>query len=568
MIIMKALLLALTANLASGRVWSPITWPFCYPLINGTVVGIILGDPLLGLMAGATINLAYIGWISAGGTMPSNIGIAGVYGTAITVLAKASPELGITLAIPIGLLGVLLWNLQMTLNVFWVHRLDANAEKGEINKIFFNAWLFPQLTCLAVNGFPAFILMLLGGDFFTELLGRIPESFVNALSVTGNLLPAVGVAMLLNYLGKKKVFPFFVIGFFLATYLNLGIMPIAIFGACAALLQFYGGSGRTGAFADFEAEECGGCGKEYRSRSEGEDFSTQGDSEAEQAEKDAGKEEEVAPRIRLRRSDLLKHWLIGLGAEVGYNYERMQASGNVLAMVPVIKRLYKTPEEIRSALKRYLVFFNTEPSFIGNIIPGICASLEEERANGAEISDEMINGLRTGLMGPLAGVGDSLVGGVIYPITVSMGCAMALNGNFAGPVLFFAIFTGIMLTVGYNLYFMGYRKGSQSVMSLLGEGESSITRLTDAFGILGLMVIGAMGAQKVLVYVPAVLQVGQTTVVCQEVLNGVIMNILPFGLIIGLWLMLKRKISPIFAVAAVMAVGIVGYYLGILGIAA
>ena len=103
MIIIQALLIAIAANLASGRVWSPITWPFCYPLINGTVVGLILGDPLLGLMAGATINLAYIGWISAGGTMPSNIGIAGVYGTAITILAKATPELAITLAIPIGL---------------------------------------------------------------------------------------------------------------------------------------------------------------------------------------------------------------------------------------------------------------------------------------------------------------------------------------------------------------------------------------------------------------------------------------------------------------------------------
>ena len=172
MIIIQALLIAIAANLASGRVWSPITWPFCYPLINGTVVGLILGDPLLGLMAGATINLAYIGWISAGGTMPSNIGIAGVYGTAITILAKATPELAITLAIPIGLLGVLLWNLQMTLNVFWVHRLDANAEKGELNKIFFNAWLFPQLTSLVVNGTPAFILMFLGGDFFNRLLDR------------------------------------------------------------------------------------------------------------------------------------------------------------------------------------------------------------------------------------------------------------------------------------------------------------------------------------------------------------------------------------------------------------
>ena len=81
----------------------------------------------------------------------------GVYGTAITILAKATPELAITLAIPIGLLGVLLWNLQMTLNVFWVHRLDANAEKGELNKIFFNAWLFPQLTSLVVNGTPCLL---------------------------------------------------------------------------------------------------------------------------------------------------------------------------------------------------------------------------------------------------------------------------------------------------------------------------------------------------------------------------------------------------------------------------
>ena len=86
----------------------------------------------------------------------------------------------------------------------------------------------------------------------------------------------------------------------------------------------------------------------------------------------------------------------------------------MLAMLPVIKRLYTDPEDIKAALKRYLVFFNTEPSFIGNVIPGICASLEEERANGADISDEMINGLRTGLMGPLAGVGDSLAGGIIY----------------------------------------------------------------------------------------------------------------------------------------------------------
>ena len=252
---------------------------------------------------------------------------------------------------------------------------------------------------------------------------------------------------------------------------------------------------------------------------------------------------------------------------MGYNYERMQASGNILAMVPIIRRLYKDPKDISDAMKRYLVFFNTEPSFIGNVIPGICASLEEQRANGADISDEMINGLRTGLMGPLAGIGDSLAGGVIYPIGVSLGCTLALDGNFSGPVIFFLIFTGIMLAVGYNLYFMGYRKGSSAVMSLLGEGSGSLTRLTDAFGILGLMVVGAMGAQNVLVNLSAVIHVGETQVVLQEVLDGLIMNLLPFGLIIGTWMLLKKKVSPVIVVLLLMVVGIGGYYLGILGLA-
>ena len=534
MILIQALLLAITANLASGRVWSPITWPFCYPLINGTIVGIILGNPLLGLTAGATINLAYIGWISAGGTMPSNIGIAGVYGTAITVLAGANPELGITLAIPIGLLGTLLWNLQMTLNSFWVHRLDANAEKAELNKVFFNAWLFPQLTSLVINGLPAFLLIFFGQSFFTELLGKIPQSFVNALSVTGSLLPAVGVAMLLNYLGKKRAIPYFIIGFFATSYLGLGTMAIAIVGACIAVLSYFNGR----------------------------------DDEAVSAYEEEPEEEKPELQIQLKRSDLIKHWLIGLGAEVGYNYERMQASGNILAMVPIIRRLYHDPKDISDAMKRYLVFFNTEPSFIGNVIPGICASLEEQRANGADISDEMINGLRTGLMGPLAGIGDSLAGGVIYPIGISLGCTLALQGNFSGPVIFFLMFTGIMLVLGYNLYFMGYKKGSNAVMALLGEGGNSLTKLTDAFGILGLMVVGAMGAQNVMVHLSAVINVGATEIVLQNVLDGLVLNLLPFGLIMGTWQLLRKKVSPIVVVSLLMAIGIIGYYLNILGLGA
>ena len=163
-------------------------------------------------------------------------------------------------------------------------------------------------------------------------------------------------------------------------------------------------------------------------------------------------------------------------------------------------------------------------------------------------------------------MGDSLAGGIIYPIAVSVGCALALKGNFTGPILFFAVFTGIMLVLGYNLYQMGYKQGSRSVMNILGEGAGSITRMTDAFGILGLLVIGAMGAEKVLVYVPLQISIGQTTVIFQDVLNGLLPNLLPFGFIIGTWGLLKKKVSPIVVVLILMVIGIVGYYTGILGL--
>ncbi|MEL7625464.1 MAG: PTS system mannose/fructose/sorbose family transporter subunit IID [Anaerolineaceae bacterium] len=531
--IVQALLIALAANLASGRIWSPVTWPFCYPLINGTIVGIILGEPLLGMLAGATINLVYIGWISAGGTMPSNIGIAGVYGTALAILAHAEPELAVAFAIPIGLLGVLQFQLMMTINSVWVHRLDKNAENAELDKVWVNAALLPQLTAFLINGIPAFILMAVGGDFFVEMMGRIPENVVNALTVVGGLLPALGVAMLLKYLGKKNLIPFFILGFFLTTYLNLGIMPLAILGACVAVIYY---------------------------------FSSQKSNEAVEVSDELPEETpSVELTTRLTKADLRKHWLIGLGAEIGYNYERMQASGNLLAMVPVIRRLYKTKEDISSAMKRYLVFFNTEPSFVGTVIPGVAASLEEQKANGADISDEMITGLRTGLMGPLAGVGDSLAGGIIYPIGISLGVSLALtNHSFAGPVLFFVLFAGIMLLLGGSLYNMGYKRGGNSIMSILGEGSRSIVKLTDAFSVLGLLVIGGMGATRVIANTPVVINVGQTSVVLQDVLNGLVPNLLPFAIIIGIWYLLNKKVNPSWVVLILTALGFAAYFLGLL----
>lgn len=131
----QALLIAAYVSIRQGQLWHGITWGMGYPIVSGIFIGIVLGDPMTGLKAGATINLAYLGWISAGGTQPGNICLAGVWGTSLTVLSGADPSLALTFAIPIGLFGLLIHQLYMTVNVFWVHQCDKYAAEGNMKKI-------------------------------------------------------------------------------------------------------------------------------------------------------------------------------------------------------------------------------------------------------------------------------------------------------------------------------------------------------------------------------------------------------------------------------------------------
>jgi len=525
----QALLVAIAATLSTGWIWHPITWPMIYPLFSGFIVGIIMGDPITGMMAGATINLAYLGWITAGGSMPGNLSVAGVFGTALTILAKADPSLAITFAVPLSLVGILMWQLQMTINVFWVHKADRYAENADTRGIYLMTYLMPQLTAFLVNGVPAFLMVYFGGDFFMSLIAGIPEGLVNALEVAGGLMPALGIAMLLNFLGKTSLLPFFFIGFFASTYLGMGLMPIALFGASIAAYSFM--------------------------------------SKPKEEEEVQDMEEKAAITLekKLSKKDLIRHWLLGLSQECAYNYERLQATGTCAAMVPIIKKLYTTKEDISDALKRYLVFFNTEPAFVGTIIPGIAASMEEQKANGADISDEAISSLRTGLMGPMAGVGDTVAQGILYPTAAALGCSMALEGNAFGPVLFFTIYTGAMLILGYYMYMLGYRQGKAAVIKVLSS--NMISRVTDAVAILGLMVIGAMGAERVIANVPLHIVIGESTIVMQDVLDSLIKNIVPLGVIMATWQLIRKKISATYVVIGILIVGVLAGYLGILGAA-
>lgn len=141
----------------------------------------------------------------------------------------------------------------------------------------------------------------------------------------------------------------------------------------------------------------------------------------------------------------------------------MQALGFCFSMVPAIRRLYPENNEARKqAIRRHLEFFNTQP-FVAAPILGVTLALEEQRANGAEIDDGAINGIKVGLMGPLAGVGDPIFWGTVRPVFAALGAGIAMSGSLLGPLLFFILFNLVRLATRYYGVAYGYSKVSISL---------------------------------------------------------------------------------------------------------
>ena len=270
----------------------------------------------------------------------------------------------------------------------------------------------------------------------------------------------------------------------------------------------------------------------------------------------------------LQTSDLRRAWWIWTFFNLSaFSMERMQAPAFVYMMSPILKRLYgDQPDEMTAALKRHMVFFNTEPQ-TGVIAHGVAASLEEQRANGEPITDETINGAKAGIMGPMAGIGDSMIPGTLIPVLLSIGIGISqADGNPIGPIFYIVAYLAIILSLSYYLFMFGYRYGMGAMRQL---AEGGFQRITHSLAVLGLVVAGGVGAGLITLTTPLQLTSGDTVLLkVQDKLNAIFPQLLALALVLWLWNGMRRRGWPINRALGmtflVVFIGFLPYLIGVL----
>lgn len=297
--------------------------------------------------------------------------------------------------------------------------------------------------------------------------------------------------------------------------------------------------------------------------------------------------------LRLTKRDRIAIWWRSTFLQGSWNYERMQNGGWVYSMIPAIKRLYKTKEDRAAALERHLEFFNTHP-YVASPILGVTLALEEERANGATVENKAIQGVKVGMMGPLAGIGDPVFWFTLKPILGAIAASLAVSGSILGPLIYFIFWNLFRMSFMWYTQEGGYKAGSKITEDLSGGILQDITK---GASILGMFIIGALVNRWVdMTFTPTVASVKLTegdyidwdnlpsgvegiktafeqfdagralsdtdVTTLQDNLDSLIPGLAPLLLtILCMWL-LRKRISPITIILGLFVVGIVFHLIG------
>lgn len=262
---------------------------------------------------------------------------------------------------------------------------------------------------------------------------------------------------------------------------------------------------------------------------------------------------DLTPAKQLDKKTLNKMVWRSLFLQASFNYERMQAAGWLYGILPGLEKIHTNKEDLSKSMKHNLEFFNTHP-FLVTFVMGIIMSLEQQKAD-----TNTIRAVRVAAMGPLGGIGDAIFWFTLVPITAGITANMAIGGSLIGPILFLLIFNGVQFAIRYWLMHWSYNLGSKAI-DILTKNAKEFTR---SASMLGVFIVGALtsnyGATKLAIEIPN----GEAPINIQNILDGVLPQILPLALTLMLfYLIKKRKWTPVACIGLLLVLGIVGALFG------
>lgn len=460
------------------------TWmDFCFAPLNswatwqdsvliGLVLGLAYGDVQTGLYLGGAIGLLYIGANSVGGNLGSDVSLASIVAIPLSLKFGWDVSVSIVVATAFGLLGSFLDTFRRLINGYWHRDAEKRIDGRTYSGLWIDAFAGPWLVGYLIRAVPLTLLIYFGGPSMGELVAIMPQWLMNGFAVVGGLLPALGLIMCVSMIGRKELYPFFVLGFYLSTLGGFTVLTVLMFAICCAIFYLR--------FTD----------NRY-------------DGQAETFDLDLKILMKVDPeKSSLTIGDHFRvWWRTLLWFREAQSLEYFFGVGYMYIMKPALQKVYKDdPDGFQEAMLRHLTPFITEPC-MGAAIHGLALAMEEQKAQGAPIDGQDIITMETSLMGPFAGLGDSIFWTTAISILKSIMIPLAMEGHVFAA--FGIIIWGLLAdVVGWFSHLVGYNLGGRSIIELLQKGI--FQRLLLGISVVGFMMMGVLTASNA--HITAVVQ--------------------------------------------------------------
>ena len=445
MTILQAALIAAYYGFFASQPLILLMGPSNFGAIIGLIVGAILGDASTGVMFGAWIQVTMLGVVNYGGTKPVDQFAACIIAIPIAIAADLPVGIAIVLASLFGAVSFPIDNLWKKINTeYLTPRIDNAIVNGNYGAITRLSGLWPMLIRFFLSGIPAFLLLMLGMPLMELFMHYCPIGLRSGLSSAGMLLPALGTALFLCKIGRPKLLPFFIAGYFAALCFELPILAVASFSVLLAVLY------------DREME-----------RSEAENRTPPAKPVSPPMANDSARR---VPKTLLWRCEL-KLAFLHMTCQTN---DRGYVNAFTAAMLPILKYLWNGTEDaeahIREGLERTRSYYLCEQSF-STVAFSIIAGMEEKLRNREIPTATMIPATRSAIMGPMSGLGDTLHGSTSRQIAIGLTLPLCIKGSVASAIAMLLLMNITpWATVIYGVP-RGYAQGAPFILGLVRSGK-------------------------------------------------------------------------------------------------